>query len=61
MGETFITIEQTCSPDGTICSLLVPSHVLGDIIFTLAILVFLNSLITFGLLFNTFIKKIAYD
>jgi len=57
MGETFITIEQTCSPDGTICSLLVPSHVLGDVIFTLALVLFFQVLIALGLIFNTFIKK----
>jgi len=57
MGETFITIEQTCSPDGTVCSLLVPSHVLGDVIFTLALVLFFQVLISLGLIFSTFIKK----
>jgi len=57
MGETFITIEQTCSPDGTICSILVPSHVLGDVVFTLSLILFFNSLMALGLLFNTFIRK----
>jgi len=57
MGETFITIEQTCSPDGIICSLLLPSHAVGDIVFTLALILFFQALVALGILFNTFIKK----
>lgn len=57
MGETYITIEQTCSLDGTTCTSLVPSHVLGDVIFTLALILFFQALVALGILFNTFIKK----
>jgi len=58
MGQEYYTLVQTCdglSPET--CETEVPSQMVGDLIFLLAVLVFLQALIACGMLFNTFTRK----
>jgi len=58
MGQEYYTIVTAC--DGLTpetCESEIPSQIVGDIIFFLALITFLQLLVACGLFFNTFTKK----